>query len=291
MKTTQVDLMTQLIIRRATAILAMAFVLASPSISAAPSALPPLAAHRAVYELTLLKSTGAKSPTSAKGRIAFDFSGTSCEGYVTNFRQVTQLSPTEGDTRTSDMNTATFEDGNGKNFRFKVRTQLNEQPVEDIHGQAHKSSDGAVIVEIRQPRRAKVDLDSSVLFPTEHLRQIIEKAIAGEQLLEVKVYDGSDNGQKVYDTLSIIGRVIETPASEEAAQNPALAGLKRWPVTISYFEPGKKDGVPNYVLSFDVYENGISRALRLDYGDFVLAGSMTKLDILPQSPCAGTGVK
>ncbi len=42
----------------------------------------PLASHRAVYDLTLLKAVGTKSPTGARGRIAFDFSGSACDGYV-----------------------------------------------------------------------------------------------------------------------------------------------------------------------------------------------------------------
>ena len=61
--------------------------------------------------------------------------------------------------------------------------------------------------------------------------------------------------------------------------------MKRWPVTISYFEEDKKDNTPNYVLSFDLYENGVSRALKLDYGDFVLAGEMKQLEFLPSKPC------
>ena len=79
---------------------------------------------------------------------------------------------------------------------------------------------------------------------------------------------------------------IESEAVEKAAHVPALQGMKRWPVAISYFEAGKKDDAPAYVLSFDLYENGISRALKLDYGDFVLAGEMTQLDILPSKTCA-----
>ena len=39
-----------------------------------------LVSHRAVYELTLLKSVGSKSPTAAQGRIAFDFTGSACDG-------------------------------------------------------------------------------------------------------------------------------------------------------------------------------------------------------------------
>ncbi len=59
----------------------------------------PLAPHRAVYDLSLLKGSGAKAPMLARGQIAFDFTGSACEGYVQNFRQITELQPEEGDTR------------------------------------------------------------------------------------------------------------------------------------------------------------------------------------------------
>ena len=52
-----------------------------------------LVSHRAVYELTLLKSVGSKSPTAAHGRIAFDFTGSVCDGDVENSRQLTELHP------------------------------------------------------------------------------------------------------------------------------------------------------------------------------------------------------
>ncbi|MGB6657002.1 MAG: DUF1849 family protein, partial [Methylovirgula sp.] len=78
---------------------------------------------------------------------------------------------------------------------------------------------------------------------------------------------------------------IDAPAADPAAQIPALEHMRRWPVSISYFDPGNKDESPDYTLSFELYENGISRALRLDYGDFVLAGEMKSLELLPTPPC------
>ena len=64
-----------------------------------------------------------------------------------------------------------------------------------------------------------------------------------------------------------------------------LKAMKRWPVAVSYFEPGKRDGQPLYVLSFDLYENGVSRALVLDYGDFILKGDMKELTLQPAANC------
>ena len=70
-----------------------------------------------------------------------------------------------------------------------------------------------------------------------------------------------------------------------------LAGLARWPVTISYFDKSKhtddqpSEQTPIYAISFEMYENGISRALRLDYGDFVIDGKMSSLEVKKAKAC------
>ncbi len=245
----------------------------------------PLASHRAIYDLTLLKAVGSKSPTAARGRIAFDFSGSSCEGYVQNFRQVTELQPAEGPTRVSDMRSATFEDGSGKSFAFKMETKVDDEQSDEVDGRAQRIPAGSVSVDLTKPKETKLAFDRHVLFPTEHLKYILAAAKAGARSLEVEVYDGSDTGDKVYETTTFIGHPIDTPATEPAALIPALRHVRRWPVSISYFDPGNKDEAPDYTLSFELYENGISRALRLDYGDFVLAGKMQSLELLPTPSC------
>jgi EipB-like len=256
----------------------------STSVQTNPSM--PLAAHRAVYELTLLKSTGTKSPTAARGRIAFDFSGSPCDGYVQNFRQLTELQPAEGPTRVSDMRSATFEDGDGKSFAFDMKTNVDNAESDVIDGKASKANDGALSIALSKPKPGKLNLDTDVVFPTEHLRRILAAAQDGQSLLSLTVYDGSETGDKLYETTTIIGHPILAPVVEKAAHIPPLENMKRWPVSISYFEVGKKDEGPNYILSFDLYENGISRALKLDYGDFVLGGEMTSLELLPQQTCS-----
>jgi hypothetical protein len=245
---------------------------------------PALATHRAVYDLSLAKATGAKAPAQARGRIAFDFAA-SCEGYVQNFRQITELQPSEGAAKLSDMRSATFEALDGSDYRFKVETKIDNASAEAIDGKAQKGKDARVAVELTRPRRAHLDLDGPTVFPSEHLRRIIAAARAGETLVEARVYDGTGEGDKVFDTLTLIGKPVETAAPEKAAQSETLKGMKRWPTAVSYFEPGKRDGQPIYVLSFDLYENGVSRALKLDYGDFVLKGDMTELTISPSTTC------
>jgi hypothetical protein len=245
----------------------------------------PLASHRAVYELTLWKAMGTKSPTSVKGRIAFDFTGTPCDGYVQNFHQMTELQPAEGPTRISDMHSATFEDGDGKNFDFKMQTSVDASIDEEVDGKARRASNGPLLVDLAKPKKSRLDFSGDVVFPTDHLKRVLEAARQGKHILQEKVYDGSETGDKIYETTAIIGAPTEEPAAEKAVQIPQLQNMRRWPVSIGYFDAGKKDDAPNYTLAFDLYDNGISRALRLDYGDFVLAGEISSLELLPQAKC------
>jgi len=264
-------------------LLLLAIALNGPALAADPA---PFASHRAVYDLTLAKSTGASAPASARGRIAFDFSGSACEGFVTTFRQVTEMQPSEGDSRTSDMRSTTWEDGPAKTLRFKIETLVNGRVSETVDGTAQKADDGeAFSINLRAPKAAKQDLAIAPLFPTEQARHLVAAAKEGKHTYEAKVFDGSDGGMKVYDTLTVIGPQATGAPDDPALHEGSMAGMPRWPVVVSYFEEGKPDGAPNYVLAFDLYENGVSGNLRLDYGDFVLAGKMSKFDLLPEKKC------
>ena len=72
--------------------------------------------------------------------------------------------------------------------------------------------------------------------------RVINAARAGQSVLSFPVYDGSETGDKVFDTLTVIGHEIapgERNHDDAAAGEAKLASMPRWPVTISYFEHGK----------------------------------------------------
>ncbi len=248
-----------------------------------------LVPHRAIYDLTLSKSRGKQSVEMVRGRILYDFSGSACDGYALQFRQVSELDSGEGKVALSDLQAITWEDANAKEFRFNNQNKVNERLVDSVDGSAGRGDSG-VAVKLSQPKQKTLTIDAKVVFPTEHMRRIIEAAEAGKTLLELPVFDGSENGEKVFSTLTVIGHEIPPNGKkpdDAAAGIPELATLKRWPVTISYFEPEKNtaDQTPVYAIGFELYENGISRALSLDYGDFVVSGNMSKLDVKDAPAC------
>ncbi|MBI3703837.1 MAG: cell envelope integrity EipB family protein [Rhizobiales bacterium] len=250
-----------------------------------------LAPHRAIYDLKLSKSHGSRAIQTVRGRILYDFSGNACEGYALQFRQVSELDSGEGKAALSDLRSTTWEDGAAKKFRFNSENKLNDNPIDKVDGHAERKTEA---VSLSKPKEKSFDVMPGAVFPTEHMRRLIVAARAGKSILEFPVYDGSDTGEKIYNTLSVIGRAIapgDKAPQDAAAKFPELAKLVRWPVTISYFE--RKDEkaehtgeqTPVYTISFELYENGISRALVLDYTDFTIVGELSSLEMKKEKKC------
>jgi EipB-like len=257
-------------------VLALAASLAASHAQAAVA----LAAHRASYNISLAAGDGAQAPVSASGLIAYEFRGSSCEGYASNFRQVTVLQKSEGAPISADTKSTMFEDGQGRSLQFQVDSSASDSPADPIEGKAARSDAGEISVDLAKPTPQKLDLGKDILFPTQHIAKIIDSARSGASTLQARVFDGSDTGSKIFDTLTVIGKVGAGPP-EDAANAEALKGVARWPVTISYFDAAKKDAPAEYILTFDLYENGVSGSLKLDYGTFALAAHLVQIELLP----------
>src|SRR3979490_1275114 len=215
--------------------------------------------HQALYELSLLKSRGSNSINSARGRILYNFSGGACEGYTSEFRQVSELDSGEGKMTLSDLRSTSWEDGAGKSYRFKIDTRMNNGDPSAVDGIAERTGD-RISVKLKQPVAKAFTLDGSTVFPTEQIQRIIAAAKEGKSVLELSVYDGSDNGEKVYNTLSVIGqpipgdRTIAMP--DPSTTNDTMKALTRWPVIVSYYDRDAKvaegEQTPVYAMSFEL---------------------------------------
>ena len=252
-----------------------------------------LAPHRAVYDLKLMKSRGSRGLEAVRGRILYDFSGNACDGYELQFRQVSELDSGEGRKSVNDLRSTTWEAGNAKAFRFNSENLIDNERTDRVDGHAERNAT-TVAIDLSKPKEKNFNVPVTAVFPTQHMRRIIAAAREGKSILEFPVYDGSESGEKLYNTLTVIGKPIapgDKPPDDAAAKIPELARLVRWPVTISYFEQESEakqetgEQTPVYAISFQLYENGISRALVLDYSDFSIKGEMTSLELKKPKPC------
>lgn len=244
-----------------------------------------LAPHRAVYELVLDPTKTGMKIDRAGGRIAFELTGSTCEGYTVALRQVTELDTGEGKLSTSDLHSTTWEASDAQSYRFESRNVINDEEQEEVAGSAERTAGGGLMVQLTSPKPETFEIEGKVALPTEHLVKLLAAAAAGERIFETPVYDGASDGKKVYDTFAVIGSAVTEEPAEEAAKKPELANMKRYPMTVSYFEPGVGERTPAYILGFELYENGVSGALRLDYGDFALRGELSTLEFLKPTAC------
>jgi hypothetical protein len=258
--------------------LALAFLASIPATGAAVAAAP-LAQHRAVYDLALEDASERSGITGISGRMVYEIRGSACEGYTVRFRYVTK-SDTRETSQITDQQTTTFEEADGHSFSFATKTYTDQNLDKELRGSASRE-DGGIEVEIERPERKTIELPTTQ-FPTQHLVDLIERAKRGQTLYETTIFDGSEDADKVMITTVVVGK----PAGAERA-DPEMKVLetmseqKFWPVDIAYFDGDAKGGedTPEYRISFKLYENGLTRDLEMDYGDFVITGKLVDLAV------------
>lgn len=265
-------------------VLRLAFLLAaSPSLLAIQSAVAatPLVPHRAVYDLVLDQASDRSGITGLNGRMVYEFNGSACEGYTVKFRFVTQIDTREV-SRLTDQQTTTFEDGDGKSFSFVTKSFVDQNPEREVKGTA--TIDAAKLnVALEKPQPDTLTLDATQ-FPTQHLIELIGKANKGETFYETSLFDGSEDADRVMTTTVVIGKEENgTSTDPEAPAMDKLAPEPFWPVDIAYFDETKDaeggEELPEYRISFKLHENGITRDLLMDYGDFSMKGKLVNLAV------------
>lgn len=243
-----------------------------------------LVPHRAVYDIQLKQASERSGIEGMRGRMVYEFSGSECQGYTTNFRFVTRIDTGE-QIRVTDQQSMTFEDLVAGKFRFETKSFTDDQMDKDVSGAA-ADENGKVMIKLEEPAPRALELADS-RFPAEHMLEVIENARKGKALFEARIFDGSEDGDKSYLTTTVVGPARKPTALEAADKSAGIvAGQAYWPVSIAYFdEKSPGDLLPIYTQSFKLYENGISRDLTLDYGDFILTGKLTKLEVLGTGDC------
>ena len=247
--------------------------------SAGVAAAVPLAQHRAVYDLKLSEASGSSGITGISGRMVYEIRGSACEGYTVRFRYVTQAD-TRDASQVTDQQTTTFEDADGKSFSFVTKSYTDQNLDKELRGNATREPDG-VKIQIDKPETKSIELEPTQ-FPTQHLVDLISRAKTGETFYETSIFDGSEDADKAMTTTVIVGRQSNTSNGDpEAKALDGLSGEKFWPVDIAYFDEATEGGedTPEYRISFKLYENGLTRDLEMDYGDFVIEGQLVDLAV------------
>ncbi|QKV18098.1 cell envelope integrity EipB family protein [Oricola thermophila] len=255
-----------------------------PGIASTDAIAQALAPHRAVYDVALANASDRSGITGMHGRIVYEFQGSACDGYTTVFRFVTRIRSATGN-RLSDQQTSTYEDGSGDTFRFVTKSFVDERLDRELSGSAIRDAEG-IVVTLKKPEKAEFSL-APALFPSAHMIDLLNRAHEGEKFYETAIFDGTENGDRIMTTSVVIGPE-KTGAEGDGANAGPLKDDSFRNVSISYFDEGNAVGgeaVPEYQISFKLYDNGVTRDLVMDYGDFVLEGALRQIEMLPKESC------
>ena len=251
-----------------------------------------LAPHRAIYDISLERTSSGSGVADMTGRLVYEITGSACEGYTQSMRFVTRTTNQDGEAQVTDLRTSSWEDVPARRLRFSTSNYQNETLAEQTQGDARRTEIlDAAKVQLTKPAKKTVDIATGVYFPIQHSMALIEAARAGKTLFKADLYDGSETGEKVFITSALIGRqaapgAIKMPALAESGDK--LARVPSWPVSFSSFEPAKKkaDDVPAYEMSYRFHENGVTSQLIIDHGEFAFKGELKELTFLEQGQCA-----
>jgi hypothetical protein len=151
---------------------------------------------------------------------------------------------------------------------------------------ADRNSAGEVSISL--PKEKKISISAETVFPMRHQLRLMDAAAKGETRDVSLVYDGSDE-EKTVRAISTIGRKVnagEGKKDKDNTQAAPLLSLPSWPVTIGYYPTDDSTAeTPLYQINFDMYENGVSTGLVMDYGNFALSGKLVHLELLKVEVC------
>ncbi|MBB6309663.1 cell envelope integrity EipB family protein [Xanthobacter tagetidis] len=246
----------------------------------------PLMAHKATYRLVLDGSKPTGQLEDMRGEIQYEITGDACAGFTTFTRQTSKSTTGDGESLAQEVTSKAWEDGEGKSYRFNSTSRSASAGNSEVEADVTRDGPDALKVVVTKPKPATLSIPGKVLMPTEHVGKVIAAGTAGDRVLQAKVYDGSSDPARIYETLTVIGRATTNAERAPAVAREQLGASTYFPVTVSYYEPGATSGSPEYVMSFALYDNGVVGDMKIDYGKFALVGTMAEFTALkPAEGC------
>jgi hypothetical protein len=262
--------------------LAGAAALAVAAISAGSAAATEIMPHRALYAMSLGRANGDAGVTGASGTMAYQW-GESCDGWTVEQRYRLKMGYAESPDVAIASNFVTWESKDGLRYRFNQKETRNGGEDEEIRGTAKLDGSGqGGTADFEKPQGTNFTLPPGALFPSAHTIFLIDKARAGENFISKHIFDGATAENAVLVT-AVIGPKVEPDA--EAAKKSPLLDRPGWRVRLAFFPADPKAEKPDYELGMLLLDNGVSRDMVIDYGDYAIRAKLDDIEPLPKPGC------
>jgi hypothetical protein len=248
----------------------------------------PLAAHRAFYDFKIDRNDRNSGYEDATGRLAYEVTGSACEGWAISYRFASRYVQAEGNIRLTDSQLTSWESGDGSEMRLNQKYYVDNALDNESKIVANrKAPNGPFAGQLTLPTVKDFALTADTLFPMTYQSFLLSDAASGKPRSVSHVYEGTD-GPNAYRVITIIGKQKATTASsvDTKAPDAILKGMPAWPMSTSYFpDVDDKSTQPLYQSHYTMYANGVTSDLLFDYGSYTLKGALVKLEMITAPPC------
>ena len=230
-----------------------------------------LAAHRAIYTLTLSSARG-REIIAATGTMGYEVID-ACDGWAVRQRLSMTLTNSEGQDIQMVSDYATWESKDGLKFRFHMKQTTDTAVTSQTDGDASlERAGGPGEARYTVPSDTTKKLPPGTLFPMAHTSAILAAAHDGKKFITLPLFDGTDDNGAEDSSIVILD--WKPPM---ANKYPLLSGLPSTRVRLAFFERDTGSEVPSYQVGMRYWENGVADNLQMDFGDFVMDAQMTEL--------------
>jgi envelope integrity protein B len=248
----------------------------------AVSAKADIAAHRALYTMSLAGSKTDSGVTGAHGTMGYQW-GETCEGWTVEQSYKLTLNYAESQDVDIVSNFVTWESKDGLRYRFNQKETRNGTVDEEIRGSAQLDGPGkGGTITFEKPQPQTMALPAGALFPSAHTILLIQRAEAGDKFLSRQVFDGATVEGAVLVS-GVIGSKIE-PDPNDPIKNPLLQ-RPGWRIRLAFFPADPNAEKPDYELGMLLLDNGISRDMVIDYGDYTIKAKLDTIEGLGKPHC------
>jgi hypothetical protein len=241
----------------------------------------PMAAHRALYRLTL-ESVRGGDVGAARGTMAYEVTD-ACDGWATRQRLAMTITNRDGQAIELVSDYATWESKDGLKMTFRMRQTTDTAVTEQAEGSATLEAPGGPgTIHYTVPEDKEMRMPAGTLFPMAHTEAVIAAASAGKRFIAIPIFDGT--GDRGVQDSSV---AIANWGSTSSPPYPALADLPSGRVRIAFFdrlpnpEREKPAGSPDYEVGMKYFANGVADDLHMDFSDFVMQGRLAEFTETP----------
>jgi EipB-like len=241
-----------------------------------------IAPHRALYSMTLGTVRNDSEVVNARGAMVYQW-GQTCDGWTIEQSYRLKLHYLQSGDADIVSQFVTWESRDGLRYRFNEKETRNGDAREEIRGEAQLDGRGkGGIARFSLPRPATMRLAPGVLFPSAHTILLIDKARAGATFVSRQVFDGSAEENAVQVSAFIGGAAAVDPASMELSPLLMRPG---WHVRLAFFPADAKAEEPDYELGMVLLDDGVSRDMVIDYGDYTVRAKLDAVEALKKPAC------